>query len=109
VEGAPASIAEINQRRYPFFPMRLLMRNRFDAVLKVAVIDSPLLVVHSPEDDVVPISEGRRLFEAARGDKAFLEVRGGHLGAADRDRQRFVDGIRQFLQTSAPSLKIPDP
>ena len=67
LEGAPASIVDIGQQRYPFFPIRLIMRNPFDSIRRVGRIRSPMLFLHSTDDAVVPISEGRRLFDAARG------------------------------------------
>ncbi len=97
LEGAPASLVDIGRERYPFFPMRLLMRNPFDSIRKVDSIHSPMLFLHSPEDTVIPIAEGRRLYEAARTDKTFVEVRGGHINSADQDTERFFGAIRAFL------------
>jgi len=96
-EGAPASLVDIGQERYPFFPIRLLMRNPFDSINKVDEIHAPMLFLHSPEDTVIPISEGRRLYAAARGDKTFVEVRGGHVNSADEDSEHFFGAIRTFL------------
>jgi pimeloyl-ACP methyl ester carboxylesterase len=97
LEGAPTSQASISERRYPFFPVRFFARSRFDSIGKIARVRTPLLFLHSPEDAVVPLSEGRRLFEAARGDKTFVELPGGHLNAADADPAAFADAIRAFL------------
>jgi fermentation-respiration switch protein FrsA (DUF1100 family) len=97
LEGAPASLVDIGQERYPFFPIRLLMRNPFDSINKVDGIHAPMLFLHSPDDTVIPIAEGRRLYEAARGDKTFVEVRGGHVNSADEDTERFFGAIRTFL------------
>jgi dipeptidyl aminopeptidase/acylaminoacyl peptidase len=98
LEGAPASLVDIGQRRYPFFPIRLLMRSPFESIGKIGRIHSPMLFLHSPDDTVVPIAEGRRLFEAARGEKRFVEVRGGHVYASQVDEQRFYGSIRPFLE-----------
>lgn len=97
LEGAPASLVDIGRDRYPFFPIRLLMRNPFDSIRKVDEIHSPMLFLHSPEDSVIPIAEGRRLYDAARAEKTFVEVRGGHVNAADEDPERFFGAIRSFL------------
>ena len=97
LEGAPASLVDIGRGRYPFFPIRFLMRNRFDSIRKVDEIHSPMLFLHSPEDTVIPITEGRRLYDAARAEKTFVEVRGGHVNAADEDSERFFGAIRTFL------------
>lgn len=98
LEGAPSSLAGMSQRRYPLFPIRLLMRKRFESIDKIAAIRSPMLFLHSPEDDVVPIAQGRRLFDEATAQKRFVELRGGHLNAADADGARLTDAVRTFLQ-----------
>ena len=97
LEGAPASLVDIGQKRYPFFPVRLLMRNPFESIRRIDRIRAPLLFLHSPEDSVIPIAEGRRLYEAARGEKTFVEVRGGHVDATNVDTKRFYGAIRAFL------------
>jgi len=98
LEGAPASLVDIRQRRYPFFPIRLLMRNPFEAITLIDRIHAPILFLHSPDDDVIPIAEGRRLFAAAREPKTFVEVRGGHVYASEVDAEHFFGAIRPFLE-----------
>jgi fermentation-respiration switch protein FrsA (DUF1100 family) len=51
-----------------------------DFVQKLAPV--PLLVVHGLDDEVVPISQGRQLFEAAGQPKTFFEVESGRHGTA---------------------------
>jgi fermentation-respiration switch protein FrsA (DUF1100 family) len=97
LEGAPASLVAIGQREYPWFPIRLLMRNPFESIRKVSRISAPMLFLHSPEDTVIPIEEGRRLFEAAAAPKTFVEVRGGHIYANEVDPAAFFGAIRAFL------------
>lgn len=97
LEGAPASLVAIGQRDYPIFPIRLMMRNPFESILKIGRIEAPVLFLHSPEDEVIPIEEGRRLYEAARSDKTFVEVRGGHIYANERDPGVYFGAIRKFL------------
>ena len=96
LEGAPSSLVDIGRIRYPFIPIRLLMRNPFDSITKIGRVNAPFLFLHSPEDAVVPIIDGRRLFAAAHSPKAFVEVRGGHLYASERD-PAFFEYVRRFL------------
>jgi uncharacterized protein len=97
LEGAPSSVVAVAQQQYPFFPIRLIMRNHFDSISKIGHIRGPFLFLHSPEDGVIPIAEGRRLYEAAPGDKTFVEVPGGHVDASTVDTERFYGAIRTFL------------
>ena len=97
LEGAPASLVAIGERRYPLLPVRLVMRNPFESIAKVDRVHSPMLFLHSPEDEIVPYGEGRRLFERAREPKRFIDVRGGHIDANEVDRAVFFGAIRAFL------------
>jgi uncharacterized protein len=97
LEGAPASLIDIGQQQYPFFPIRLVMRNPFNSIDRIDRVRAPILFLHSPEDAVIPISEGRRLYNAARGEKTFVEVRGGHVNATTLDTDHFYGSIRHFL------------
>lgn len=46
----------------------------------VAKLPAPLLIVHGTADEVVPLSQGKSLFAAARERKTFFEVKGGTHG-----------------------------
>jgi uncharacterized protein len=96
LEGAPSSIVAVGQARYPYFPVRLLMRNPFDSIAKIQRVHAPVLFLHSAGDEIVPIEEGRRLFEAANEPKRFVTVHGGHVYASERD-PGFFPAVRAFL------------
>jgi fermentation-respiration switch protein FrsA (DUF1100 family) len=76
--SAFTSVPDLGAEVYPFLPVRLLSRYRYDARAALARVRAPVLVAHSPQDEIVPYRHGRALFEAAREPKAFLEMRGGH-------------------------------
>ncbi len=96
LEGAPASIVAIGQMRYPMFPVRLLIRNPFESIRKIDGVKAPKLFLHSVGDEIVPIEEGRRLFDAAPQPKEWVEVTGGHIYAAEKD-PAFFEHVRSFL------------
>jgi uncharacterized protein len=97
LEGAPASVAGVGAEQYPFFPVRLIMRNPFESIRKVDRVHAPMLFLHSPEDTIIPYPHGRRLYDAARPPKRFVDVRGGHIDASEVDKAAFFGAIRSFL------------
>ena len=97
LEGAPASLVAIGSRRYPYFPIRMLIRNPFESIAKIDRIRAPVLFLHSRDDAIIPFEEGRRLFGAAPSPKQFVEVSGGHVYASEKD-PAFFPAIRSFLQ-----------
>jgi len=106
LEGAPASLVDLTRRRYPFFPLRLFMRSSFDSIRKISMIPAPILFIHSTDDEVIPVSEGRRLQQAARGATMFAELRGGHLGMIDRSAGEMEEAIRTFLGKYGPGPRV---
>ncbi len=69
LEAPFTSAAAVGQRAYPFLPVALLIKDRFDSLARVAAIAAPLLIIHGEADRVVPVDEGRRLLAAAAAPK----------------------------------------
>lgn len=89
------SIVDLGAAAYPFLPVRMLLRDRFNSDEKVARVTVPVLVLHGERDDVVPISSGERLYELIHAPKKFVRFpQGGHV---DLDQQGALDIIRYFL------------
>ena len=97
VEGAFTSVRDRGAEIYPFVPVRLLARNRFASLERIARVRMPVLVVHGRDDSTIPIAHGRRLFRAAPEPKTFLEVAGGHDDAYAVGGREYMEGIRRFL------------
>src|SRR6266436_3560432 len=68
------SIAEVAKRHYPFLPVSLMLRHRFDSIASAPQIEAPLLCLVAAEDRVIPAANSRALFEAWRGTKTWHEI-----------------------------------
>jgi hypothetical protein len=69
LEAPFTSVAAVAQSRYWMFPVRRLVRDKFDSLAKIGDLRCPLFVMHGDRDGVVPIRYGRELFAAAREPK----------------------------------------
>ena len=66
LEGAPASLVAIGERRYPWIPIRAgRCGTHSSPSCESAASRLPMLFIHSPEDQIIPIEQGRKLFNAA--------------------------------------------
>ncbi len=94
------SIVEVAKRHYPFLPVSLLLRHRFDSLALAPQVDAPLLCLVATEDRVVPIPHSRALFEAWRGAKTWREIpRASHDSIADEpDYWRSIAGFLKGLR-----------
>jgi fermentation-respiration switch protein FrsA (DUF1100 family) len=63
------SLVDAAAVHYPYLPARLLMTDRYDTMAHIGRVTAPLLVLHGERDEVVPVSMGRAVFEAANEPK----------------------------------------
>jgi hypothetical protein len=80
VESTFSTLPDVGARAYPWLPVKLISRMRYDSVRRVKHLRCPILVMHAPDDDVVPIELARTLYDAAAEPKRFVELEGGHGG-----------------------------
>ncbi len=113
-DGAKALILEstfdrmisVAAERYPFIPVSLLMKNRFDSVAKMTNYKGPLIQVHGRRDTIVPFERGKNLFDSARcAPKHFIDLPDhGHLQPLPTETMRqIVEQLNEFTSNSAPS------
>ena len=97
VESGFVSVPDMAAELYPWLPARWLARIGFPTGDFLKSVSSPVLVVHSRDDEVIPFGHGLRLFEIAREPKRLLELRGGHNDGFLVSGQRYLDGLDAFV------------
>ncbi len=97
LEATFTSVAEVGAAHYPCLPVRLLARFDYAAAEYVKEAKCPVLVIHSPDDEIVPFELGKKVFEAAPGPKKFLEIRGSHNDGWAESGKDYVKGLEAFL------------
>jgi pimeloyl-ACP methyl ester carboxylesterase len=71
------SLPDVAARSFGWFPVRLLMRDRFDSLSRAPSITIPTLIIHGTNDEVIPFELGRELSQHIAGSK-FLAIQGAH-------------------------------
>ena len=92
---------------YPFLPAKLLSRFDYNVKEKLEQVACPVLIVHSPDDEIISYKHGRALYAAAREPKRFLELRGGHNEGFLVTGKAYRSGLDSFLSESLGSGNIP--
>jgi fermentation-respiration switch protein FrsA (DUF1100 family) len=98
IESSFRSLPDLGKKFYPWLPVRLLARFKYATMDKVASIGCPKLIVHSPEDEIVPFAHGRAIYEQAAPPKEFLEIRGGHNEGFLVSGKLYTEGLEKFLR-----------
>lgn len=92
------SVPELAHHFYPYFPVRWLARIRYDTEEYIRNVAAPVLISHSPEDEIVPFNHGRALFASAHQPKRFLEIAGGHNDGFIFMRESWIKALGDFLE-----------
>jgi pimeloyl-ACP methyl ester carboxylesterase len=93
------SMVALARHHYPFLPVRLLLRHRFDSIARAPGIRAPLLAIVGERDSVIPSAHSRRLHDAWGGPRHWVAVPG--VDHNDLGRQRaFWEPIRAFLEAA---------
>lgn len=104
-----ASVPDLGTEIYPWLPIRLLARIRYDSRERLTQVRSPVLVIHSREDDIIPFAHGERLFAVARNPKRFLEIAGGHNEGFVFGRDAWVRQFDDFLRSALERPPVQTP
>jgi hypothetical protein len=99
LESAFTSVPDLAADLYWWLPARRLAKLQYATREHLARVTCPVLVVHSPEDEIIPYRHGRALFAAARPPKDFLELRGDHNAGFLLSGTDYVAGLDAFLNT----------
>jgi len=70
------SLVEVGRTHYPWLPVSLLLKHRFDAAADAGHIRAPLLAIVASSDSIMPEARSRALYEAWAGPKTWLVVPG---------------------------------
>jgi uncharacterized protein len=108
LESTITSVANRGAELYKFLPVRLLARINYDTLGRIDKLRCPLLVIHSPDDEVVPFHHGKQLFEAAKEPKRFEEISGSHNEGFRNSGTLYTDILSEFLDSVKPPVKVVD-
>ena len=69
LEAPFTSMVDMGQKIYPIFPVKFLLKDKYESKNKIKNIKSPILVLHGRKDKIVPFYMGEKIFEMANSPK----------------------------------------
>jgi fermentation-respiration switch protein FrsA (DUF1100 family) len=102
VESGLSSASDMGVVSFPWLPRRLhfLGKNRFESARKISSVKCPALIAHATNDPVIPVEQGRKLYESARDPKRLVIVEGGEHILFGSVGEKFVIGVVDFIRSS---------
>ena len=71
LESPFTSMIDAAKNKYPFFPIRFLLKDKYESDKKIKNIKSPLLIMHGESDKIVPFWMGKKMYDIANEPKYF--------------------------------------
>ena len=69
LESPFTSIANAAKIYYPYLPVNIILKDRYNSIGKIKNITTPILIMHGKKDNIVPQKMGLELYEKANQPK----------------------------------------
>jgi len=97
LESPFTSMVNMGKKYYPFFPVSLLLKDKFESYKKINNIFVPVLIMHGKVDKIVPYDMGKKMYELANEPKFFYSQEyGDHMIEYD---ERLLLALKKFIQS----------
>jgi len=63
LESPFTSMIDAGKTKYPFFPIRLLLKDKYESDKKIKNIKSPILIMHGEVDGIVPFWMWKKMYQ----------------------------------------------
>ncbi len=97
IESTFSSARDIADAVFTKLSRIIILRYEFNALENIQQVTSPVLVLHSPDDEIVPFRLGEKIFQAANQPKTFVEMRGGHNTGLLMSQPEYEQHLAKFI------------
>ncbi len=99
VESAFSSAKDVARKIFPFMSWLTVIRYDFNAASYIGAATCPVMVLHSPDDEIMPYALGEKLYGAANAPKEFVKMRGDHNSGFLRSQPEYEKKLHSFIQS----------
>ena len=91
------SMADAAKKFYPYIPIKLLLKDKFENYKKIKNINSPILIMHGEVDQIIPFKMGKKIYEIANEPKySYFTKYDDHMMKYD---ESLVLALKLFLKS----------
>ena len=89
------SMVDLAALHYPYIPGRWFMTDRYETRTHIKSVTAPLLILHGEADDIIPVAQGRAVFDLAHAPKVIKTFPGA--GHADHHLYGSYDALYAWI------------
>ena len=91
------SMVDAAKNFYPYIPVSLLLKDKFDNKNKIRNINIPVLIMHGEADQIVPYAMGKKMYEIANEPKfSYFTKHDNHMMEFD---ENLLKALNSFLKS----------
>jgi hypothetical protein len=91
------SLVSVGKSIFPFLPVNLILRHRFDSLSRAPFITVPLLVLVASDDNIIPVQYSRKLAEKWGAAYSLIIIKGEDHNTI-HDNANYWEAIDDFLK-----------
>lgn len=100
LESTFSSARDVAHAVFPILSRLIVLRFDFNTAVHVSRVACPVLVLHSPDDEIIPLRLGQKVFQAANEPKSFVKMRGDHNNGFVMSQPDYERALGAFVSTA---------
>jgi len=97
LESTFSSGKDMAKSIFPFMSHFIVVRFGFNSEERIKNVTCPVLVIHSPDDEIIPFRLGEKIYAAANEPKTFFRLKGDHNAGFYQSQPDYEQALGQFL------------
>ncbi len=98
LESPFTSMVDAGKDKYPYLPVRLLLKDKYESDKKIKNINSPILIMHGKIDNIVPFHMGQKMYKLAN------EPKYSYFSEYDNHMMEYNENLLKVLENFINSL-----
>jgi hypothetical protein len=100
LESTFTSYIEAGKAIYPYLPIpKFFAKYRYDTLSYIKKIESPVMLIHSTEDELIPFRFAETLYENASEPKRLIEITGDHNNGFYDSQPKYTRAWENWLNS----------
>jgi len=98
LESTFSSGKDMAKSIFPIMSHFMYIRFDFNSEARIKKVNYPVLVVHSPDDEIIPYRLGEKVYQAANEPKTLFKLKGDHNAGFYLSQPNYEQALEQFLK-----------
>ena len=100
LESTFSSARDVANAVFPVLSRLIFLRYDFNTVAYIKQVTPPVLVLHSPDDEIIPLRLGEKVFQAANEPKSFVKLKGDHNSGFLMSQPDYERALGTFISSA---------